>query len=116
MDSSLDLPQNLKATLREALGQHLPWDTSFMSPTPYQPDHSWQGLSRLEATSASDLSFNPLTYMVDKMSEEREERESPLRQETQEEMDMSSLTGMLRFVNQTLALQEDPSLCGSAGL
>ncbi|XP_028974833.2 coiled-coil domain-containing protein 18 isoform X1 [Esox lucius] len=121
VDSSLDLPQSLKATLREALGQHLPWGSSLSSsPTPHHPDLSWQGLSRLEATSTSDLSFNPLTYMVED-KEGGEERDHPARESllgwpTQEEVDTSSLTGMLRFVNQTLALQDDPSLWVSARL
>lgn len=35
--------------------------------------------------------------------------------EKEEEMDMSSLTGMLKFVNQTLAMQDDPSLWSSVG-
>lgn len=34
----------------------------------------------------------------------------------EEEVDMNSLTGMLRFVNQTLAMQEDPSLWSSTGI
>lgn len=120
---SLDLPQSLKATLREALTQH-PWDSSLSpSPTSYinpGPDQSWHGLSRLEATSATDLSFNPLTYMVDKLVEREGDRDPEKeylhRQSHEEEMDMSSLTGMLKFVNQTLALQEDPSLWGNTGL
>ncbi|KAL0966688.1 hypothetical protein UPYG_G00298450 [Umbra pygmaea] len=117
-DSSLGLTPSLKATLREALAQHLPWDTA-LSPSPslQHLDLSWQGLSRPEDASASDLSFNPLTYMVDRTAEEVDPGvDLPPRQQTQEEMDMSSLTGMLRFVNQTLALQEDPSLWGSTGL
>lgn len=35
--------------------------------------------------------------------------------EKEEEMDMSSLTGMLKFVNQTLAMQDDLSLWSSVG-
>ncbi|KAJ8011364.1 hypothetical protein DPEC_G00057380 [Dallia pectoralis] len=120
VDSSLDLPESLKDSLRGVLGQHLPRGSSLSrSPTPHHPDLSWQGLSRLDATS-SDLSFNPLTYMVDDKGvvEERNGTggESLLGRQTQEEVDMSSLTGMLRFVNQTLALQDDPSLWGSSGL
>ncbi len=86
----------------------------------------------MEATAASDLSFNPLTYMVDKqddrnpdtggtsMQEEEDEQASESRRESvctlvgeEEEVDMNSLTGMLRFVNKTLAIQEDPSLWSS---
>lgn len=89
----------------------------------------------MEATATSDLSFNPLTYMTDKhddrnlnmeatsMQEGDDERASESRRESvctlvgqEEEEDMSSLTGMLRFVNQTLAMQEDPSLWSSTGL
>lgn len=84
----------------------------------------------------SDLSFNPLTYMVDRrddvnlntdatsVQERDDEQTSESRRESvctlvgqeEEEEDMSSLTGMLRFVNQTLAMQEDPSLWSSTGL
>lgn len=83
----------------------------------------------------SDLSFNPLTYMVDKqedrnlsmeatsMQEGDDEQASESRRESvctlvgqEEEVDMSSLTGMLRFVNQTLAMQADPSLWSATGL
>lgn len=133
IESSLDLPLSLKATLREALSKQ-PWESSSTSISPFSDtvDHSWQGLSGVEATAASDLSFNPLTYMVDKqddgnpntsmqegddewMSESRRESVRTLVGEEQE-MDMSSLTGMLKFVNQTLAMQEDPSLWSSMGL
>ena len=51
------------------------------------------------------------------------EQESESRRESvstlvgqEEEVDMNSLTGMLRFVNQTLAMQEDPSLWSSTGI
>lgn len=139
IDSSLDLPLSLKATLREALSKH-PWESSSSSPSlsissfPDTVDHSWQGLNTTEATVTSDLSFNPLTYMADKrddghmeatsMQEGDEEQTSESRRESvctlvgqqEEQLDMSSLTGMLRFVNQTLAMQEDPSLWSSTGL
>ncbi|XP_068458861.1 coiled-coil domain-containing protein 18 [Clinocottus analis] len=163
MDSSLDLPLSLKATLREAMGIR-PWESSSPpsplpsssssssssspSPSPAIPsfttDHSWQGLSNTEATPMSDLSFNPLTYMVDKRdavnldtedaylqqrdeeqtSESRwesvctlvgQEEEEEEKKEDDDDDDMNSLTGMLRFVNQTLAMQEDPSLWSPAG-
>ncbi|KAA0719027.1 Coiled-coil domain-containing protein 18 [Triplophysa tibetana] len=90
-DTSLELSESLKADVQAAL---LP---------PPSPDQTWQGLSTHETTSATDKSFNPLTYMLD-----REETEE------QEETDLESLSGMLRFVNQTLALQEQPSLCDSS--
>ncbi|XP_035384414.1 coiled-coil domain-containing protein 18 isoform X2 [Electrophorus electricus] len=64
------------------------------------PDGGWQGLSTTGLTSTSDMSFNPLTYMVDAG-------------ETEEE-DVDSLSGTLRFVHQTLALQEHHSLCRSS--
>ncbi|XP_075954725.1 coiled-coil domain-containing protein 18 isoform X1 [Anarhichas minor] len=142
IDSSLDLPLSLKATLREALGKH-PWESTSPSVTsfPDTADHSWQGLSDTDATVTSDLSFNPLTYMVDRrdgvnlnteatsMQERDDEQTSESRRESvctlvgqeeeeeeEEDEDMSSLTGMLRFVNQTLAMQEDPSLWSSTGL
>lgn len=137
-DSSLDLSLSLKATLREALSKQ-PWESSSsISSFPDTVEHSWQGLSAVEATATSDLSFNPLTYMVDKqgdgslnmeatsMQEGDDERTSESRRESVctlvgqeegvEEVDMSSLTGMLRFVNQTLAMQEDPSLWSSTGI
>ncbi|XP_051983885.1 coiled-coil domain-containing protein 18-like isoform X1 [Xyrauchen texanus] len=84
-DTSLEFSDNLKACVQAAL---LP---------PPSPDQTWQGLSTHEATSTTDMSFNPLTYMLD--------REGP------EEQDLDTLSGMLRFVNQTLALQEQQSLC-----
>ncbi|KAJ3595534.1 hypothetical protein NHX12_004837 [Muraenolepis orangiensis] len=136
-DSSLDLPPELKATLRVALSQK-PWESSVVlskSPYPDPVDQSWQGLSSLESNTsttnntATDLSFNPLTYMLDKaegpeddededgrpMREgaEKEGRESVCREEEQveeSEAHLGSLSGMLRFVNQTLAMQEDTSL------
>ncbi|TNN69827.1 Cytoskeletal protein Sojo [Liparis tanakae] len=132
IDSSLDLPPSLKATLREAMGTRL-WESSTSSSSsssfPSTADHSWQGLSNMEATATSDLSFNPLTYRVDKRDdinlsmedgsvrrgdeEQASECESTL---VGQQEDMSSLTGMLKFVNQTLAMQEDPSLWSSTGL
>lgn len=132
-DSSLDLSLSLKATLREALSRQ-PWESSSpsVSPVPDTVDHSWQGLSAVDATAASDLSFNPLTYMVDKQDDgnpntlAQEEDDEWMSESSrasvrtlvgeEQEMDMSSLTGMLRFVNQTLAMQEDPSLWSSMGL
>ncbi|KAM9719760.1 coiled-coil domain-containing protein 18 isoform 1-T1 [Menidia menidia] len=134
-DSSLDLPPSLKATLREALTTH-PWESSSGSVSTFTDaaDHSWQGLCAAEATAASDLSFNPLTYMTDRQEdpnaeaslerdgkdephrESRRESESTLvgqEEEEDEEMNMTSLTGMLKFVNQTLAMQQDPSVWGA---
>lgn len=89
----------------------------------------------MEATGTSNHSFNPLTYMVDEQddgnlrrepstqegageqtSESRRESVSTLVGEDEENVDdMSTLTGMLRFVNQTLAMQEDPSLWSTTG-
>lgn len=136
IDSSLDLPQSLKVTLKEALSKQ-PWESlsHSVSSLPDTVDHSWQGLSATDATAISDMSFNPLTYMVDKESDRnpgveatlmekdegelltdsrRESVSTPVGQE--EEVDMSSLTGMLKFVNQTLAMQEDPTLWRSTKL
>lgn len=140
-DSSLNLPLSVKATLREALSQH-PWESSSPSFSlyPHTVDHSWQGLSATEATATSDLSFNPLTYMMDKrngpkgegdeernpnmkatlMQEGSEEWANNLRRESVDtlvghEEEEGPLTGMLRFVNQTLAMQEDPSLWSCMG-
>lgn len=138
IDSSLDLPLSLKATLREALRQQ-PWESSSpsVSSFPGTVDHSWQGLSGMEVTASSDLSFNPLTYMVDRQEDRNLSRDATLMQEgddeqgsetrgdsvctlvgqeEEEQVDMSSLTGMLRFVNQTLAMQDDLSLWSSTGL
>ncbi|XP_075877084.1 coiled-coil domain-containing protein 18 isoform X2 [Nelusetta ayraudi] len=125
-DSSLDLPESVKATLREALSKQ-PWESSSTSLSASSSvEQSWQGLSALEASAASDLSFNPLTYMTDGKLRAKEgvlEQANESRRESvstlvgQEEVeDMSTLTGMLRFVNQTLAKQEDPSLWSSTGL
>lgn len=137
MDSSLDLPLSLKVTLKKAFSKQ-PWESSSspsISSYLNAVNHSWQGLSTVEATAASDLSFNPLTYMVDKQDEgnlsiegtfmqkvDNEEISESRRESVctlvgeQEEADMTSLTGMLRFVNQTLAMQEDPSLWSSTVL
>ncbi|XP_031153874.1 coiled-coil domain-containing protein 18 isoform X2 [Sander lucioperca] len=136
IDTSLDVPPSLKATLKEALSKHA-WESSSPSVSSFPSvDHSWQGLSAMEATATSDLSFNPLTYLADRqedrslnmdatsMQEGDEEQASGSRRESvctlvgqeEEGADMSSLTGMLRFVNQTLAMQEDPSLWSSTGL
>lgn len=124
INSSLDLPSSLKATLREAFNNRT-WKSSSPSISlfPETVDHSWQGLSTTETTAASDLSFNPLTYMVDKHTEssmealsvqEAESREHVSTTMGQEEdVDLTSLTGMLKFVNQTLAMQEDPSVWSS---
>ncbi|KAF3699148.1 Coiled-coil domain-containing protein 18 Sarcoma antigen NY-SAR-24 [Channa argus] len=132
-DSSLDLPLSLKATLREALSQQ-PWELSSpsISTFPDTVDNSWQGLSVVEPIAASDFSFNPLTYMVDQqedgnlsssMQEGEDECTSESRRASvstlvgeEDDMDSKTLTGMLRFVNQTLAMQEDPSLWSSTGL
>lgn len=80
---SLELSESLKASVKAALKP------------PGSPCSGWQGLSHTELSSGSDMTFNPLTYMLD--GEEPEEAE------------MDSLSGMLRFVNQTLALQEQHS-------
>ncbi|KAI4894106.1 hypothetical protein NFI96_020168, partial [Prochilodus magdalenae] len=86
-DSSLELSESLKASVQEALR------------CPSSPGADWQGLNNPDLTSTSDTTFNPLTYMLD-------EGEA-------EEPDMDTLSGMLKFVNQTLALQEQHSLCSS---
>ena len=139
-DSSLDLPPELRAALRDALSRR-PRESSARhstsphpDPDPHPVDQSWQGLSSLEPdttgttttpTSASDLSFNPLTYMLDQAGgeDEEEEEEDGGRgggAKPSGEWDegpagrsggpLGSLSGMLRFVNQTLAMQEDTSL------
>ncbi|TST47734.1 Coiled-coil domain-containing protein 18 [Bagarius yarrelli] len=79
-DVSLELSESLKASVKATLKP------------PSSPRSSWQGLNHTELSSNSDMTFNPLTYMLD--GEEPEEPE------------MNSLSGMLRFVNQTLAMQE----------
>lgn len=143
IDSSLDLPLSLKETLKEVLGKEA-WPpsssssyltSSSVSSFPVEVNHSWLGRATVETTETSDLSFNPLTYMVDDgdrghlpsdVSSAREEGSEGLGEsrtgsvatlvvEKEEEMDMSSLTGMLKFVNQTLAMQDDPSLWSSVG-
>lgn len=125
-NSSLDLPSSLKATLREVF-KNRPWKSSSPSASsfPETMDLSWQGLSATETTAVSDLSFNPLTYMVDKQDNTQSSMEAVLVQETErrepvsaatgqeEDVDVTSLTGMLWFVNQTLAMQEDPSAWSS---
>ncbi|TRY87533.1 hypothetical protein DNTS_007090 [Danionella cerebrum] len=83
-EASLELSDSVKASVQAALQ------------APPTPDQTWQGLSSHEASSATDMTFNPLTYML-----ERDEVEEP---------DLDSLSGMLKFVNQTLALQEQQSL------
>lgn len=132
-DSSLDLPPSLKATLREVLCKQ-PWESSSspsLSSLQDLVDHSRQGLSALDATATSDCSFNPLTYKVDttdntildleasanqeRASESKRGSVCSLVGEEEEEVDMNTLTGMLRFVNQTLAMQEDPFLWRSSG-
>ncbi|XP_061588611.1 coiled-coil domain-containing protein 18 isoform X2 [Cololabis saira] len=129
IDSSLDLPPSLKATLREVFNKQ-PWDcsSSSVSSFPESVDRSWQGLGATDASVVSDVSFNPLTYVVDKQGDPdtearsslhgREEPHSESRRRAstgtvggqEDETDLSSLTEMLRFVNQTLARQEDPSV------
>nr|XP_057923330.1 coiled-coil domain-containing protein 18-like isoform X1 [Doryrhamphus excisus] len=103
-DTSLDLPPSLKATLREAQS----WGGSYSDTI----DHSWHGLSSTEPASSCERSFDPLTYMVADTS-----TELTMIQEGGHDVtpgaDASSLTGMLRFVKQTLANQEDPSLWSS---
>ncbi|XP_060899410.1 coiled-coil domain-containing protein 18 [Labrus mixtus] len=125
IDSSLDFPLSLKATLRELSKQPLestsPSASSFSTDT---VDHSWQGLSAAEATATPDLSFNPLTYMLDRhddrgLQEEDEEPTSESRRESvttlvPEEENKSHLTGMMKFVNETLAMQEDLTLWSSS--
>lgn len=127
IDSSLDLPPSLKATLREVFSKQA-WESSSPSSSSLQDaldQQGWQGLSAVDTTATSDGSFNPLTYKVDVdleaspqpggASELRRESSCTLVGEEEEELDMNSLTGMLRFVNQTLAMQEDPSLWSSSG-
>ncbi|XP_061654684.1 coiled-coil domain-containing protein 18 isoform X2 [Phyllopteryx taeniolatus] len=114
-DLSLELPPSLKRTLREALNQQ-PWESSCSDTI----DPSWQGLSSTEPSSSCEISFDPLTYMVGEtisstegtmMEEEDGERVGPDTPGNH----TSSLAGMLRFVNQTLANQKDPSLWSSPG-
>lgn len=62
---------------------------------PSSPRSSQQGPNHTGLSAGSDMTFNPLTYMLD--------------DEEPEEPEMDSLSGMLRFVNQTLALQEKHS-------
>ncbi|KAM9789151.1 coiled-coil domain-containing protein 18 [Neosynchiropus ocellatus] len=107
VDSSLDLPPSLKASLRKALAAP-PSESSFHDNT---VDLSWHALGAMDATS--DGSFDPLTYNVTNASAylsltEGAEREHESGESTLvgEDGDLSSLTGMLRFVNQTLAKQE----------
>lgn len=80
----------------------------------------------------SDLSFNPLTYMMDRQNDAElsmealtvQEADDEQQRETrrgsvgalvgrQEDSDLTSLTGTLKFVKQTLAMQEDPSVWSS---
>ncbi|XP_047223128.1 coiled-coil domain-containing protein 18 [Girardinichthys multiradiatus] len=134
INSSMNLTPSLKATLRVALFKQ-PWESSSpsVSTFPETADHSWKGLSATEASAMSDGSFNPLTYMMDthndthismealtvqqgedvQHSESRRETGSTSVEQEEEEVDLSSLTGMLKFVNQTLAMQEDPSAWSS---
>lgn len=134
IDSSLDLPPSLKATLREVLCKQT-WESSSspsLSSLQDLVDYSRQGLSAVDATVTSDCSFNPLTYKVDTADDTLLDLEASANQEgasesrresvctlvgekEEEEMDMNTLTGMLRFVNQTLAMQEDPFLWSSSG-
>lgn len=131
IDSSLELPPSLKATLREVLYKQT-WDSSSspsLSSLQDLVDHSRQGFSAVDATLTSDCSFNPLTYKVDAADDTVLDLEASGTQEgatesrresvcapvdEKEEMDVNTLTGMLRFVNQTLALQEDPFLWSSS--
>lgn len=126
LHSSTDPPLSLSgALIRE------PWDSSSVSGStfPGSADQSWRGLSATEASATSDASFDPLTYMADKpnsadfpteaparqqgdnmpLTESRRESEGTLVGEDEGDVDMGSLTGMLRFVNQTLAMQQEPS-------
>lgn len=130
IDSSLDLPPSLKATLREVLYKQ-PWESSSSSLQDSVHQQGWQGLSTVDATLTSDSSFNPLTYKMDMADDTNLDLEASSQQggaseskrgsvctlvgEKEDEMDMTSLTGMLRFVNQTLAMQEDPSLWSASG-
>ncbi|XP_019733265.1 coiled-coil domain-containing protein 18 [Hippocampus comes] len=109
-DLSLDLPPSLKATLKEALSQQ-PWESSDSDSV----DRSWQALSSTEPPSSCDLSFDPLTYMPEDTSASSEQTITEEGEDERGGVDtpdehMSSLKGMLRFVNQTLANQEDPSV------
>lgn len=79
-DTSLELSESLKASVRATLEP------------PSSPGSGWQGLSRPDESCTTDSTFNPLTYMLDGTEPE--------------EPELDSLSGMLRFVNQTLALQE----------
>ncbi|KAM9791621.1 scinderin like b isoform 1-T2 [Syngnathus typhle] len=114
-DLSLELPPSLKATLREALSQQ-PWESSNSDSV----DHSWQGLSSTEPPSSCELSFDPLTYVTGDTSSSSEptiteEGDNERVGASSPNEHMNSLKGMLRFVNQTLANQDDPSLWSSEG-
>lgn len=129
--SSLDLPLSLKATLREVLCKQT-WESASspslslsLSSLHDLAEHGSQGLSAVDATATSDCSFNPLTYKVDTADDtvldleasanQEGAKECTLVGEEEEEEVMNTLTGMLRFVNQTLAMQEDPFLWSSSG-
>ncbi|KAF3858777.1 hypothetical protein F7725_011978 [Dissostichus mawsoni] len=94
VDSSLDLPLSLKETLKEALSKH-PVETQ---------EHG-------RDTEAPSMQLGDDEEQI---SESRRESVNTLVGE-EVEGDMSSLTGMLRFVNKTLAMQEDASLWSSTG-
>lgn len=78
--------------------------------------------------ATSECSFNPLTYKVDTADDTFLELEAAANQEGASESrresvctlvggkeeEMKTLTGMLKFVHQTLAMQEDPSLWSSS--
>lgn len=78
-------------------------------------DLSWQAPSPSDSTPPSESSFNPLTYMPVRGGGGEDERLTASRGESESSMeDLGSLSGMLRFVAQTLARQDDPAASRSA--
>ncbi|KAJ8274288.1 hypothetical protein COCON_G00089130 [Conger conger] len=83
-EESLGLPPSVRACLRE---------------------HSWQGLSRLDTSSSSELSFNPLTYAAS---------EDTLLGPPGPPGPEDTFTSMLQFLSRTTAAQDSaPSWLGS---
>ncbi|XP_061775837.1 coiled-coil domain-containing protein 18 isoform X2 [Nerophis ophidion] len=107
-DLSIDFPPSLKAAVKEARTQQA-WESSCSDTI----DPSLQSSGSTEPRSSSEVSFDPLTYNGDKISANH-----TLEQEGNQDLTpvdpQSSLTETMRFVQQTLAYQEDQSLWSSA--
>ncbi|XP_061797230.2 coiled-coil domain-containing protein 18 [Nerophis lumbriciformis] len=107
-DLSMDLPPSLKAAVKQARTQQ-PCESTCSDTI----DHSWQSFGSTEPRSSSEFSFDPLTYKGDKISANH-----TLEQEGNQDFTpvdpQSSLMETKRFVQQTLAYQEDQSLWSSA--